>query len=132
MATHKLPSRNTPLTSNFLRVVSLRSHIMGSGMHRMITSRSRFDIVIPKRNAWISLQWLENNKVGFHSADMGKHRRSSVKTLPQSHVTHRKPTSRLAFLKMATVPNTRRYKIRIEIFTPVMVRPYVIVAGITP
>lgn len=42
---------------------------------------------------------------------------------------HKKPTTRVAFLK-ATVLNTRRYKGRMEIFTAVIVRPYMIVPGI--
>ena len=98
-------------------------------MQRMITSRSRFDTVIPTRKAWKSLQWLENTNFGSHAADMGEQRKSSVKTLPQSHVKHKKPTTRIAFLKVA-VSNTRRYKSRMENFTPLMVRPYEINAGI--
>lgn len=102
---------------------------MGSGMQRIITSRSRFDTVIPKRNAWKSRQWFENISFGSHASDMGKQRKISVKTSPQSQVMHKKPTTRIALLKL-TVSNTRRYKSKIEIFTAVMVRPYVIIAGI--
>lgn len=49
--TYKLPSRKTPLTSNFFRVERFKSQIMGNGTQRMITSRSRLDTVIPNRNA---------------------------------------------------------------------------------
>lgn len=120
---------NTPLTSSFFEVERFRLHIMGNGMPRMITSKSKFDIVIPKRNAWKFLQWFENTRFMSHAADMGEQRKSSVKTSPQSHVMHKKPTTRIAFLKR-TVSNTRRYKLRMEIFTAVIVRPYVINAGI--
>lgn len=78
---------------------------MGSGMQRMITSRNRLDIVIPNRNAWKSLQWSENTISGFHAADIGEQRKTIVKTLPQSHVMHKKQTTRIAFLKLA-VSNT--------------------------
>lgn len=98
-------------------------------MQRITTSRIRFDTVIPTRNAWKSLQWFENSRFGSHAADMGEQRKSSVKTLPQSHVMHKKQTTRIAFLKL-TVSNTRRYKSRMEIFTAVMARPYVIKVGI--
>ena len=102
---------------------------MGNGMQRMITSSIRFVTVIPMRNAWKSLQWFENTSSGSHAADVGEQKKISLKTLPQSHVMHRKQTTRIAFLKL-TVSNTRRYNNRIEIFTALIVSPYVIIAGI--
>lgn len=98
-------------------------------MQRMIRSRSRLEAVIPTRKACKSLQWFENIKIGSHAADMGEQRKISVKTLPQSHVMHKKPTTRIALLKL-TVSNTRWYKRRMESFTAVMVRPYMIITGI--
>ena len=127
--THKLPSRNTPLTSSFLRVDSITPQTMGNGIQRIITSRSRLDTEIPIRNSWKSPQWSENINLGSHAADMGEQRKNTVKMLPQSHVMHRKPTTRIALLK-TNVSNIRRYNSRMEIFTAVMVRPYVIIAGI--
>lgn len=126
--TYKLPSRNTPLTSSFFRVDRFRLHIMGIGMQRMITSRSKLVVVPPTRKAWKSPQWLENIDSGFHAADMGEQKKISAKTPPQSHVMHKKPTNRIALLKV-TVSNTRRYKSSMEIFTAVVVRQYVIIAS---
>lgn len=60
---------------------------------------------------------------------MGAQRKSSEKTSPQSQVMHKKPTNWSTRLKIG-VENTRRYKSRMEIFTAVMVSPYVIIAGI--
>ena len=127
--THILPSINTPVTSSFFRVERFRFHTMGNGIQSIITSRSRFDTVIYKIKAWKSLQWFENINFGSHAVDMGKQKKISEKTLPQSHVMHKKPTARLALLKV-TVLNIRRYKRRIEILTAVMVTPYEINPGI--
>lgn len=102
---------------------------MGNGMQRITTSRSILDIVVPIRNAWKSLHLSEKTNFGSHAADAGEQRKSSEKVLPQSHVKHRKPTTRIVLLNL-TVSNTRRYKSRMESFTAVMVRPYVISAGI--
>lgn len=102
---------------------------MGSGMQRMIKSRIILDTVIPPTNAWKSLQWSENINFGSHAADIGEQRNSSVKVFPQSHVMHKKQTTCIALLKL-TVSNTRRYKSRMENFAALMVRPYVINAGI--
>lgn len=128
--THRLPSRKTPLTSSFFRVESFRFHIMGNGMQRIITSRSILDEAIPTRNTRRSLQWFVNTKFGSHAADIGEQRKSSAKKFPHSHVMHKKPTIRIALLRVMTVLNIRWYKSRMEILTAVMVKPYVIIASI--
>lgn len=75
-------------------------------MQRMMTSRSRLDVVIPTKKDWTSLQWFVNNNFGSHAAEMGEQRKISVKTLPQSHAMYKKPTIKIVLLKL-TVVNTR-------------------------